>query len=60
VTLPGTTWVPCCAIASSSAARSGISTLHRLRDGARVFRIMAVRESDGRRFLEIDAEERED
>jgi head-tail adaptor len=41
-------------------ARSGISTLHRLRDGARVFRIMAVRESDGRRFLEIDAEERED
>ena len=41
-------------------ARSGISTRHRLRDGARVFRIMAVRESDGRRFLEIDAEERED
>lgn len=41
-------------------ARSGINTRHRLRDGARVYRIVAVRESDGRRFLEIDAEERED
>ena len=41
-------------------ARSGISTRHRLRDGARVYRIVAVRESDGRRFLEIDAEVRED
>ena len=41
-------------------ARSGISTRHRLRDGARVYRIVAVREGEGRRFLEIDAEERED
>ena len=40
--------------------RSDISMRHRLRDGTRVYRIMAVRESDGRRFLEIDAEERED
>ena len=39
---------------------SGIGTRHRLRDGTRVYRIVAVRESDGRRFLEIDAEERED
>lgn len=41
-------------------ARSGIGTRHRLRDGAHVYRIVAVRESDGRRFLEIEAEERED
>lgn len=40
--------------------RGGISTRHRLRDGARVYRIVALRESAGRRFLEIDAEERED
>jgi head-tail adaptor len=41
-------------------ARGGIGTRHRLRDGTRVYRIVAMRESDGRRFLEIDAEERED
>jgi head-tail adaptor len=41
-------------------ARTGIGTRHRLRDGAHVYRIVAVRESDGRRFLEIEAEERED
>jgi head-tail adaptor len=41
-------------------ARSGIGTRHRLHDGARVYRIVAVRESADRRFLEIDAEERED
>ena len=41
-------------------ARGGIGTRHRLRDGAHVYRIVAVRESDGRRFLEIEAEERED
>jgi SPP1 family predicted phage head-tail adaptor len=41
-------------------ARSGITTRHRLRDGARIYRIKAVRESADRRFLEIDAEERED
>ena len=40
-------------------ARSGIGTRHRLRDGARVYRVVAVRESFGRRFLEIDVEERE-
>jgi SPP1 family predicted phage head-tail adaptor len=41
-------------------ARSGITARHRLRDGARVYRIVAVRENVWRRFLEIDAEERED
>ena len=41
-------------------ARDGITTRHRLRDGARIYRIVAVRESAGRRFLEIDAEERKD
>ena len=41
-------------------ARGGITTRHRLRDGARIYRIVAVRESAGRRFLEIDAEEQED
>lgn len=39
---------------------SGVGTRHRLRDGTRVYRILAVRESDDRRFLEIDAEERQD
>jgi SPP1 family predicted phage head-tail adaptor len=39
-------------------ARSGIGTRHRLRDNARVYRIVAVRESADRRFIEIDAEER--
>jgi head-tail adaptor len=41
-------------------ARGGVTTRNRLRDGARIFRIVAVRESADRRFLEIDAEERED
>ena len=41
-------------------ARPGITTRHRLRDGARLYRIVAVRESADRRFLEIDVEERED
>ena len=41
-------------------ARGGITTRHRLRDGARIYRIVAVRESAGRRFLEIDVETRED
>jgi head-tail adaptor len=40
-------------------ARGGVTTRNRLRDGARIFRIVAVRESADRRFLEIDAEERE-
>lgn len=39
--------------------RAGITTRHRLRDGARVFRIVAVRER-GRRFLDIHADERAD
>jgi hypothetical protein len=29
---------------------------HRLTDGARVYRILAIRERDDRRFIEIDAE----
>lgn len=41
-------------------ARGGITTRHRLREDARVYRIVALRESVSRRFLEIDAEERED
>jgi SPP1 family predicted phage head-tail adaptor len=40
--------------------RPGITTRHRFREDARVYRIVAVRESSDRRFLEIDAEERED
>jgi SPP1 family predicted phage head-tail adaptor len=39
--------------------RSGVTTRHRLRDGVRVFRIAFVRDEDGgRRFIEIQAEER--
>ena len=41
-------------------AQGGITARHRLRDGARIYRIVAVRESVDRRFLEIDAEERAD
>ena len=37
-----------------------VTTRHRLRDGARIFRIVTLRASADRRFLEIDAEERED
>jgi SPP1 family predicted phage head-tail adaptor len=37
-----------------------ITTLNRFRDGTRIFRIAAFRETADRRFLEIDAEERED
>lgn len=41
--------------------RSDVTTRHRLRAGARIFRIVALRDQDGRgRFLEIDAEERVD
>ena len=43
--------------------RSGpdVTTRHRLREGARIFRILALRDSDGSgRFLEIHAEERVD
>lgn len=37
-----------------------ITTQNRFRDGARIFRVVAFRETADRRFLEIDAEERED
>lgn len=40
--------------------RNDVTTRHRLVDGAHVYRIVAVRESVRRRFLEIDAEERLD
>jgi head-tail adaptor len=35
-----------------------ITTRHRLRDGARIYHIVAAHESADRRFLEVDAEER--
>jgi SPP1 family predicted phage head-tail adaptor len=40
--------------------RDDVTTRHQFEDGATVYRIIAVRESADRRFLEIDAEERED
>lgn len=40
--------------------RGDVTTRHRLLDGAHIYRIVAVREITGRRFLEIDTEERED
>jgi len=36
-----------------------ITLRHRLRDGARIFRIVSMRERD-KRFLDLDAEERTD
>lgn len=41
-------------------SRDDITTRHRFIDGVRTYRIVAVRESADRRFLEIDAEERKD
>ena len=42
-------------------SRSDITTRHRLRDGARNFRIVSVREQDSQgRFITIHAEERRD
>jgi SPP1 family predicted phage head-tail adaptor len=41
-------------------ARSGITTQHRLQDGTRLYRVIATRDSADRRFIEIDAEVRED
>jgi SPP1 family predicted phage head-tail adaptor len=42
-------------------ARSELTTRHRLREGSRIFRIVALRDQDGtRRFTEIAAEERID
>lgn len=40
--------------------RSDVTTRHRLVDGTHIYRIVAVRETGRRRFLEIDAEERQD
>jgi SPP1 family predicted phage head-tail adaptor len=40
--------------------RSDVSTRHRFQDGTRTYRILGLRESADRRFLEIDAEIRED
>jgi SPP1 family predicted phage head-tail adaptor len=40
--------------------RADITTRHRFQDGTRIFRVIAVRETEDRRFLEIDAEIRED
>jgi SPP1 family predicted phage head-tail adaptor len=37
-----------------------ITTRHRLRDGALIFRILAARPSADRRFIEIEAQARED
>jgi SPP1 family predicted phage head-tail adaptor len=40
-------------------ARGDVTTRHRLREGARTFRIVALRDPDGSgRFIEIHAEER--
>lgn len=41
-------------------ARSDITVRHRLQDGTRTYRILALQESADRRFLEIEAEVRED
>jgi SPP1 family predicted phage head-tail adaptor len=40
--------------------RSDVTTRHRLRDGDTIYRVVAARASADRRFLEIDAEVRED
>jgi SPP1 family predicted phage head-tail adaptor len=40
--------------------RSDVSTRHRLQDGAVIYRVISARASADRRFLEIDAEIRED
>ncbi|HWK97665.1 MAG TPA: phage head closure protein [Pseudolabrys sp.] len=40
--------------------RDDVTTRYRFIDGAHVYRIVALRESGRRRFLEIDAEERRD
>jgi SPP1 family predicted phage head-tail adaptor len=41
-------------------ARNDITTRHQFQDRARVYRVIAVRASADRRFLEIEAQERED
>jgi SPP1 family predicted phage head-tail adaptor len=40
--------------------RDDVTTRHRFRDGAVIYRVIATRRSADRRFLEIDAEIRED
>ncbi|HZT26085.1 MAG TPA: phage head closure protein [Pseudolabrys sp.] len=40
--------------------RDDVTTRHRFRDGAHIYRTIAARASADRRFLEIEAEERED
>jgi SPP1 family predicted phage head-tail adaptor len=40
--------------------RADVTTRHRFQDGAAIYRVIAVRASADRRFLEIDAEIRED
>ena len=40
--------------------RDDVTTRHRFQDGTHVYRVLAVRESADRGFLEIEAEERED
>ena len=41
-------------------ARPDITTRHRFQDGTRIYRVLAAHPSADRRFLEIEAEERED
>ena len=41
-------------------ARDDVTTRHRFVDGAHVYRVIAARLSADRRFLEIEAQERED
>jgi head-tail adaptor len=41
-------------------SRADITTRHRFQDGARIFRVLAARQSVDRRFLEIEVEERKD
>jgi SPP1 family predicted phage head-tail adaptor len=41
-------------------ARDDVTTRHRFVDGAHVYRVIAARLTADRRFLEIEAEERED
>jgi SPP1 family predicted phage head-tail adaptor len=40
--------------------RDDVTTRHRFQDGTHVYRILAARRSSDRRFLEVEAEERED
>ena len=40
--------------------RDGVTTRHRFQDGSDIYRVISTRRSADRRFLEIDAEARED